>query len=265
MVRGDVKLDVAEELRRLSMQLVNIISRPASDEVRTECIALCAINISTIAAFVEQENLREIERADAQPLRTQDPPELCEDEGCPHHGTPHVCVSTAKAEWEKVGISDEDLAAAEAKQRLREQVETYWRSDSPESSFHIYVKDFRIIGGERHERADGAEIFGFKLTRGEGPAIQIHSEHESGLFFTKIDAMMAAHEYMVAGGYYFDNTFRLERWYVEGTMIRKKHYEPNAYVKDLIEPVRSIMAGYSIGNNIWPESNEKLIPIITKL
>lgn len=22
------------------------------------------------------------------------PEELCEDEGCPHHGTPHVCVSS---------------------------------------------------------------------------------------------------------------------------------------------------------------------------
>ncbi|QIG70283.1 hypothetical protein EVB87_183 [Rhizobium phage RHph_N28_1] len=87
VVRGDVKLDVAEELRRLSMQLVNIISKPASDEVRTECITLCAINVSTIAAFVEQENLREIERATAV---------LCEDEGCPHHGTPHVCISTKR-------------------------------------------------------------------------------------------------------------------------------------------------------------------------
>ena len=27
----------------------------------------------------------------AQPVK-----QLCEDEGCPHHGTPHVCINTAK-------------------------------------------------------------------------------------------------------------------------------------------------------------------------
>lgn len=251
VIRGDVTINVAEELRRCSMQLVNILSKPADDEVRTECIALCAINISTIAAFVEMADKQEVEKADLAPkfycgdieqqierAERDWPLELQPD--TQKRGGDDITGSLTTEQWASIGITPAILEAVAAKMVQEEErvkaLTNMWRHDSENTWFHIAVPAYRITR-HVHERGDGSMLWGYLLTYDQttmkGPA-------EDCMFLTQADAMLAAQEDMEKLGYFRTSTIRIDRWYRYGTDKRTRT-EEDRILDDLEKTVKAAM------------------------
>lgn len=66
----------------------------------TEALTLAANRLQKTSIDAQTGSLAFIERgewADEARATLAAVQDLCEDEGCPHHGTPHVCVNNATA------------------------------------------------------------------------------------------------------------------------------------------------------------------------